>query len=478
MNCEFTFPTPRSPPSFLFCSWVDASSSPAKFFVTSQFLTLSYLTVASFATQQHAAQVDWTDTLLGGGDINPFHPYIAGNAVTSSRMMVCVTSPTQGCFSLAVATGGKPTVTTLLADVFLDAYAFGGVASGVANAEVAFGISVQPATVVYRRTTAGTSSFAQISSTGLPASFSLCAPILALNPTNYNEVLLTGIPGTPMATSQVYLSSNFGSSFTSISGNLFAISGAAYDFNGQCTLIVNLAGGERAYLVGTFQGVFVAYSSVPSLWKRLGEKAEFPSVIVTQMRHYPATDLLLVATMGRSVWTIGGATGAAGASAILAALKTNACPAPKTLRPVFCAPGTMLVSSACVSCVADTYSATIGVIFCILSVLFVFLQHMSPQCRFLLLFHLSTQSCTFNRCGDVCAVPARNDQYWWCLGLHALSRHGARAAQLSHCLAQCHAHCLFFCCTLAADMRNQREHFQRHRLRISVCLAQYDVPSV
>jgi hypothetical protein len=82
--------------------------------------------------------------------------------------------------------------------------------------------------------------------------------------------------------------------------------------------------------IGTFSGIFVSLSTANTVWRRLGTKAEFPIVYVMQMRWYPTTafgtDLLVVSTMGRSVYSMLSAT------AIVAEFSVDcACPAYKTL---------------------------------------------------------------------------------------------------------------------------------------------------
>jgi hypothetical protein len=77
--------------------------------------------------------------------------------------------------------------------------------------------------------------------------------------------------------------------------------------------------------VGTYNGIFVSYSTANTVWKRLGTQAEFPLVIVHQMRWYATGDVLLVATMGRGIYSMLEAT------KIVGYTKDCACPAYKTL---------------------------------------------------------------------------------------------------------------------------------------------------
>ena len=81
----------------------------------------------------------------------------------------------------------------------------------------------------------------------------------------------------------------------------------------------------RSVQVGTYNGIFVSYSTANTVWKRLGTQAEFPLVIVHQMRWYATGDVLLVATMGRGIYSMLEAT------KIVGYTKDCMCPAYKTL---------------------------------------------------------------------------------------------------------------------------------------------------
>jgi hypothetical protein len=83
--------------------------------------------------------------------------------------------------------------------------------------------------------------------------------------------------------------------------------------------------GTRMTQVGTYNGIFVSYSTANTVWKRLGTQAEFPLVIVHQMRWYAQGDVLLVATMGRGIYSMLNAT------TIISCASAHACPANKTL---------------------------------------------------------------------------------------------------------------------------------------------------
>jgi hypothetical protein len=72
---------------------------------------------------------------------------------------------------------------------------------------------------------------------------------LAVNPTNYEESILTCGDSAIGAPSKIFLSIDFGSSWALITGNLLAVSGAPVDFFTSSSLIMNVGNGVRAYLV-------------------------------------------------------------------------------------------------------------------------------------------------------------------------------------------------------------------------------------
>ncbi len=77
--------------------------------------------------------------------------------------------------------------------------------------------------------------------------------------------------------------------------------------------------------VGTYNGIFVSYSTAHTVWKRLGTQAEFPLVYVSQMRWYAQDDVLLVATLGRGVYSMLSAT------TVVSFTRESTCPAYKQL---------------------------------------------------------------------------------------------------------------------------------------------------
>jgi hypothetical protein len=111
-----------------------------------------------------------------------------------------------------------------------------------------------------------------------------------------------------------------------------------------------------AFQVGTYNGVFVTYSmaGTSTNWVRLGSADEFPVTYAMQIRWQRSLDLLVVATLGRSVWTI------SNVSVVLQVHKGNNCPYYKTLAPNF-APGTVIFVNGVSCCL---HSNALKIIIC------------------------------------------------------------------------------------------------------------------
>jgi hypothetical protein len=240
-------------------------------------------------------------------------PLLVVNAVDATRQIACVSLPVAGCYDLKAKTASSAQSVTTITTHYYSAYFYGGrSASGVYDAEVFLGVS---SLQVIARTS---SNLNPTPSTSAPTTYGWGECVfLTANEYNYREALMTcrRRPITSLGDSQqstIFLTSDFGTTWTDITGDLFSVVGARHDFRPQSTLIVNLGGNSsspRAYLVGTYKGVYVSYSNLdPTIWARLGAVAEFPMVISTRMVREPVTDLLVVATMGRGIYTLANVT--------------------------------------------------------------------------------------------------------------------------------------------------------------------------
>jgi hypothetical protein len=203
-----------------------------------------------------------------------------------------------------------------IATAYYSAYAFGGYSNGVGDAEVFLGVSSTQ--VVARKT--GTLNPTPRTGQATAFNWGVCS-YLSLNSENYNEALMTcqGPFSLSSPGPQVYITLDFGTTWTRITGDLKTVSGSKWDFKPQSTIIIKLSDNSRAYIVGTWNGVFASLSSDTSRsWQRLGSTTQFPVVFAQRMYREPITDRLVVATMGRGIYSLTNA-----AASILNALNPN-----------------------------------------------------------------------------------------------------------------------------------------------------------
>jgi hypothetical protein len=124
---------------------------------------------------------------------------------------------------------------------------YGGVRQGVMDDKVLLAISTSPDAKVYQRN-ASTLNPTPVAG---PSNWNSCQG-LSVNPMNYFEALVACTQGGGQFGSDIWMSHDFGTTWTAISGNLLAQSGAPFSARPQSTLIVPLPDGERAYLVSLF----------------------------------------------------------------------------------------------------------------------------------------------------------------------------------------------------------------------------------
>lgn len=114
------------------------------------------------------------------------------------------------------------------------------------------------------------------------------------------------------APERVWVSSDAGVSFTDVTTNLRQASATIGQVRPSALLLVPLRKTRHALLVGTVNGVFVAFfgsSAVIALspWVRLGGCDALPLVLVAGLSYEPKDDTILAATMGRGVYIVQGA---------------------------------------------------------------------------------------------------------------------------------------------------------------------------
>lgn len=169
-----------------------------------------------------------------------------------------------------------------------------GNASGAA--EIVYGHPTNPEVLyavangtIYRRLTAGGALSAA------PASFpTFDARDVALSSTSSQTAYVIG-------SQAVYSTTNAGSSWTDITGNLLSFQ------PGELRSVEFIPSTPHSLIVvGTNRGVFAAGTDAPTTWTEVGN---LPNAPVRDMQYYPQKDLLIAGLLGRGAWTVTGLGG-------------------------------------------------------------------------------------------------------------------------------------------------------------------------
>ncbi len=242
--------------------YVNINSAAGLIQTTSQQLGMGLSTISTYANtaplSSESAYVYSFDLgalpQFSGGEISPFQPYLAPNAVNPARLLACTSAPAAGCFDITTnyPAAGAATTVVSKSPLFLEAYTYGGYRNGVADANVLIGVAPGGVFAFKSGSAVPTSLSTPAGSTTWAVPFS----ILSANPTNFHEALFgCRRSGQGSHASDVWLTADFGATWTAITGNILEASGAAFDFLPQSSLIMNLASGARAYLVRIWQGL-------------------------------------------------------------------------------------------------------------------------------------------------------------------------------------------------------------------------------
>ena len=164
-----------------------------------------------------------------------------------------------------------------------NAMVYGGSKSGTPNPDL---IYVGASSAVQKRTTSGGAFTA---TTALPSGAAQVTDV-AIDPDNYDTVFASD-------SNQVFMSSNGGSTWSDITGNLTSVSST--EFRTMEYVPGNIV---DAITIGTRSGVFFALMSAPTVWAELS--TGLPDVLVFDMEYVPSQDLLVAGTFGRAVWTL------------------------------------------------------------------------------------------------------------------------------------------------------------------------------
>ncbi len=172
-------------------------------------------------------------------------------------------------------------------DISGDPLVYGGRSGGVANPDL---IYVGSANIIYKRTTAG----GPISATAALGAGASTVRAITVDPYNWKTVLA-------IDNNQVFMSSDAGSTWSDVTGNLTSIS--SLDFRSLAFVPGYL---DSSVVIGTRSGVFASRISALGGWERVG--TGLPDVLVADLEYNATDDVLVAGTLGRSVWTLANAS--------------------------------------------------------------------------------------------------------------------------------------------------------------------------
>lgn len=215
-------------------------------------------------------------------------PYVL-NAVDPTRLLLGTSylyeSMNQGDLLDPLAGGAAVGMVTALA--------YGGMMDGVANADVAYVGTAGDNPLLLRTAAGGDFTALTAYPGGTPTA-------IVLDPSNWQTAYVTD--GTA-----VYVTTDAGATWTDITANLAVLGG---DLR---SLEVVETGGQVILLAGGFGGLFRAdVTNLTPTWTQIGQG--IPNVLVTDVHYNAADDVLVVATLGRGIWTIPNASTIVGGS--------------------------------------------------------------------------------------------------------------------------------------------------------------------
>lgn len=167
---------------------------------------------------------------------------------------------------------------------------YGGRKNDVDNVEVVY---FTDSSSIYRRVAAGAAPAAVAGYSGGVARG------IVVDPEDYDHVFA-------IDNNQVFRSTNGGTTFTDISGDIPA---SVKDF--RCLEFIR-DGSDWAILVGTLRGVYAAASTAPDDWGVVG--TDLPNAYVWDMDYDAADNVLVVGTLGRGAWKYTGARSIVGST--------------------------------------------------------------------------------------------------------------------------------------------------------------------
>ncbi len=222
-----------------------------------------------------------SSTSLAGITLPNFTTPIELNSINPLRLLIgganaLFESTDQGTTNTSIGGPGQP-------GFVQNAMVYGGSLAGTPNPDL---IYIGADSTVYKRTTSGGAITA---TTALPAGAGQVNDV-AIVPDNYNTVFATD-------NNQVFMSSNGGTSWSDITGNLGSLSSI-----NEIRTVVYVAGPTPYVAVGTRSGVFASPASSFGTWVKLG--TTLPDVLIFDLVYNVADDVLVAGTFGRGVWTL------------------------------------------------------------------------------------------------------------------------------------------------------------------------------
>lgn len=128
---------------------------------------------------------------------------------------------------------------------------------------------------------------------------------LAVSPSDSQLIAVTGYETIDRnyGTERIWLSKDGGASFTEITYNIKKATGTIGQVRPSALLLVPVAKGATAVLVGTTSGVFVSFTDGDT-WTRFGDCSKLPLVLVLGLSYQKASDTVVAATFGRGVYVV------------------------------------------------------------------------------------------------------------------------------------------------------------------------------
>ena len=211
---------------------------------------------------------------VGAGLIPQFSTPLELNAVNPAQLIIGGANGTYESFDMADNLAELGTGISVNGSLGEDAISYGGFMAGVPNADVLY---VGSGAGVFVRTT-GTG--APVASASYPGGL---VRDIVLDPDNWMRAFVVD-------TTSVYETTDAGTSWTNITGNLPSIP-RSLEF---------IPGPNRGVVVGAITGVFITEDTNSGVWNELD--AALPTVPVWDLDYDPVDDLLVAGTLGRGAW--------------------------------------------------------------------------------------------------------------------------------------------------------------------------------